>query len=85
MRGLSPAGQVFHERHLVEVEGGVQAVFVHLQLVTQSVDVVFGCRDKQTQKQRFIKLFITFIKLLHIRDDLRFINNIKTFIKLLYQ
>lgn len=41
MGGLTAAGQVFAERHLVEVEGRVQTVLVHLQLVTQSVDVLF--------------------------------------------
>lgn len=30
---LPPSGQAFTERHLVEVEGRVQAVFVHLQLM----------------------------------------------------
>lgn len=39
--GLAAAGQVFDERHLVEVEGRVQTVLVHLQQVTQSVDVLF--------------------------------------------
>lgn len=34
-----PAGQAFVQRHLVEVEGRVQTVLTHLQLVTQSVDV----------------------------------------------
>lgn len=41
MGGLAAACQVFDERHLVEVEGRVQTVLVHLQLVTQSVDVLF--------------------------------------------
>lgn len=44
--GLAAAGQVFHERHLVEVEGGVQTALVHLQLVTQSVDAVPRWREK---------------------------------------
>lgn len=45
MRRLAAAGQVFHQRHLVEVEGRVETALVHLQLVTQSVDVVFGWRQ----------------------------------------
>lgn len=40
--GLAAAGQLFHQRHLVEVEGRVQTVLVHLQLAAQSVDVLFG-------------------------------------------
>lgn len=40
--GFAAAGQLFAERHPVEVEGGVQTVLVHLQLATQSVDVLFG-------------------------------------------
>lgn len=44
------ARQVLHERHLVEVEGRVDAVLVHLQLVTQSVDVLFGWKDAKTLK-----------------------------------
>lgn len=40
VRGLAAAGQVLDERHLVEVEGRVQAVLVHLQLVTQGVDAL---------------------------------------------
>lgn len=39
--GFASARQVSGERHLVEVEGCVQTVLVHLQLVTQSVDVLF--------------------------------------------
>ena len=39
--GLASAGQLFAERHPVEVEGRVQTVLVHLQLVTKSVDVLF--------------------------------------------
>lgn len=44
---LATAGQVFHERHLVEVEGCVQTALVHLQLVTQSVDAVLRWREKK--------------------------------------
>lgn len=44
---LAAAGQVFHERHLVEVEGCVQTALVHLQLVTQSVDAVLRWREKK--------------------------------------
>lgn len=40
-------GQALVEGHLVEVEGRVQTVLVHLQLVTQRVDVLFGCRQKR--------------------------------------
>lgn len=40
--GLAATCQVFRERHLVEVQCRVQTVFVHLQLVTQSVDVLFS-------------------------------------------
>lgn len=47
--GLAAAGQVFGESHLVEVEGRVQTALVHLQLVTQSVDVVLRWRDTQIQ------------------------------------
>lgn len=46
VRGLAPTGQVLHERHLVEVEGRIQTVLVHLQLVAQSVDVRFRWRHK---------------------------------------
>lgn len=42
MRRLVPAGQALVERHLVEVEGRVQTVLAHLQLVAQSVDVLFS-------------------------------------------
>lgn len=51
MAVLAPAGQVLHERHLVEVQGRVQTVFVHLQLVTQRVDVVsrWGGTESRTQ------------------------------------
>lgn len=40
--GLAAAGQLFHQRHLVEVECRVKTVLVHLQLAAQSVDVLFG-------------------------------------------
>lgn len=54
VRGLAPTGQVLHERHLVEVEGCIQTVLVHLQLVAQSVDVRFRWRHK-TKKHVHIK------------------------------
>ena len=51
---LAAAGQVFGERHLVEVERRVQTVFVHLQLVTQSVDAVSRCRDTRITKSKSV-------------------------------
>lgn len=49
---LAAAGQVFHERHLVEVEGRVQTALVHLQLVTQSVDAVLRWREKNRRTRQ---------------------------------
>lgn len=40
--GLAATRQALVEGHLVEVEGRVQTVLVHLQLMTQSVDVLLG-------------------------------------------
>lgn len=60
--GLAAAGQVFAERHLVEVEGRVQTVFVHLQLVTQSVDALFRWKDTQAHKSGQRNMETTFIK-----------------------
>lgn len=58
MGGFTAPGQVFVQRHLVEVEGRVQTVLVHLQLSTQSVDVLFSWGhiqkyiSSQTRKQQ---------------------------------
>lgn len=45
MGGLATAGQVFGERHLVEVKGRIQTALAHLQLMTQSVDALLCWRD----------------------------------------
>lgn len=46
---LTAAGQALVQRHLVEVEGRVQTVLTHLQLVSQSVDVVLSWGDSLTR------------------------------------
>lgn len=48
MRGLAAAGQLLGQRHLVEVEGRVQAALAHLQLVAQGVDALLGCKEGHT-------------------------------------
>lgn len=53
--GLAAAGQVFEKRHLVEVEGRVQTALAHLQLVTQSVDVLSCWRDTEVQKSMAVQ------------------------------
>lgn len=45
VRGLAAAGQLLGQRHLVEVEGRVQAALAHLQLVAQGVDALPGCKE----------------------------------------
>lgn len=42
VRRLASTSQVFGQSHPVEVVGRVQTVLVHLQLVTQSVDLLLG-------------------------------------------
>ena len=42
MGGFAAAGQPLAQCHLVEVEGRVQAVLVHLQLMAQVVYVPLG-------------------------------------------
>lgn len=51
---LAAVGQTLVERHPVEVERRVQTVLVHLQLVTQSVDVLLGCRHTNKQINNII-------------------------------
>lgn len=43
--GLATAGQMFGERHLVEVKGRIQTALAHLQLMAQSVDALLCWRD----------------------------------------
>lgn len=42
VRRLAAARQVLGQRHLVEVEGRVQAMLVQLKLVAQDADVLLG-------------------------------------------
>lgn len=56
MRGLAAAGQLLGQRHLVEVEGRVQAALAHLQLVAQGVDALPGCKEgPQGKKEDLFK------------------------------
>lgn len=50
VRGLAAAGQLLGQRHLVEVEGRVQAALAHLQLVAQRVDGLPGCTEGRQEK-----------------------------------
>lgn len=52
MRGLAAAGQLLGQRHLVEVEGRVQAALAHLQLVAQRVDGLLGCQEGRREKDK---------------------------------
>lgn len=52
MRGLAAAGQLLGQRHLVEVEGRVQAALAHLQLVAQGVDALPGCKEGPQGKKK---------------------------------
>lgn len=53
--GLATTGQLFEECHLVEVEGRVQTALAHLQLVAQSVDVLFCWTDTEVRKNMAIQ------------------------------
>lgn len=56
--GLSAAGQLLGQRHLVEVEGRVQAALAHLQLVAQRVDGLLGCEEGRQEKGKKTQVYL---------------------------